>query len=119
MSRLLINDIDIPVCYHEGFGDKATITFPSNDEKMSFNDIVDIFKTKDISTLEFYNEDTKDGKKVFVFQDKLEGYTKIIGYMNNFESKMGTINLAKPKPSNLTMEELQALIDERLAKAIE
>lgn len=98
MEKILrINDKEILIHYYEGFKEKAVITFPVNENNLDFLEIINLFKNSNLEELNFYNCNVDyDSNKTYSLEGTLKGYTKLVSYNNNGETKIGTINLCKP-----------------------
>lgn len=112
----------IPIKYHEAFKERATITFDLDKFKdMDFLDVLHLLKTTDINKLEFYYTETlmKDGKEVETEHklfDEWIGYTKLVTYVNNYETGMATITLDKPNATNMDIEEIKEMVDKQIVE---
>lgn len=137
---LYLKEIELKVRYYEGFKKKAIITL-SNEQNLTFKEILELFETSDLSLLKFYNkttnieksntnisaEDIANGNDSVAtdtsnnistsleLNGELKGYNKLLLYNNNMETGLIQFTLEKPDTTiTMTKEELQQLIQETL-----
>lgn len=117
--KLCIGDKHIAVNHYEGFKTKALMVIPTEQE-LTFSEILALLETSDLSEMYFYNiEDkqtsTEEGIHVGHIEEehgRLIGYSKLISFNNNMESKLATFNFEKPNPEHEQITNLEMAIVE-------